>query len=487
MKHLYLATLLGVAMAAQSAFAYDTPGNGSTFSLATLSAIEGSGLTKTADNSYLLSGDITVNAADFFVLEGGVTLRIAGSSQIRVEGHSTLGGDARTLITRNDSTDTPKGLYLVYEGEQNQVIRNLDFEYASLRNYGTTGFSMDSCTFRYSNGKLSSAGALTLGKTGATFAILNCRFEYNKVPAIGGGANVYCGALIQDCYFVDNNQENSNKPQLNLTAGGNLPVTVVNCTIIGAQRTKVGGISAGNMLSGKGENLVTIRNCNISNCRYGINGIGPMKLVIRDCKLVDNRYDPNPNNGGSGISLTSVNQEAVISGCRIEGSLWGVTVINSLCNLGQVDNADSPGNNVFVNNGNNGGNDTAQWKPYDLYNNSANTVYAQNNTWSVPEQTEALIETVIFHQADNPALGQVIFMPANTGGAVKPVADGNATLGYADGVITVGEGIVAVEVYDYAGRRVALLPVADGMADASVLGSGLFILRAANAAIKIAK
>ena len=61
--------------------------------------------------------------------------------------------------------------------------------------------------------------------------------------------------------------------------------------------------------------------------------------------------------------------------------------------------------NVFKNNGFNN-------QPYDLYNNSTITVYAQNNIWSVEQQTEELIETVIYHQHDNSNLGEVIFMPA---------------------------------------------------------------------------
>ena len=40
------------------------------------------------------------------------------------------------------------------------------------------------------------------------------------------------------------------------------------------------------------------------------------------------------------------------------------------------------------------------------------TVYAQNNTWNVAEQTEEQIETVIDHQKDDATLGLVIFMPA---------------------------------------------------------------------------
>ena len=120
-------------------------------------------------------------------------------------------------------------------------------------------------------------------------------------------------------------------------------------------------------------------------------------------------------NGGSGIShydpymLTN----AKIAGNHIEGSLWGVTIIGCKnVNLGRTDvAADDPeynnGGNTFKDNGNNG-------LLYDLYNNSANTVYAQNNTWNVSSQTQEQIETVIFHKADDASLGEVIYLPAAT-------------------------------------------------------------------------
>ena len=108
-------------------------------------------------------------------------------------------------------------------------------------------------------------------------------------------------------------------------------------------------------------------------------------------------------------------QSGIISGNYIEGHLWGITLIQCEdINCGEVDNPDSPGGNVFKDNGNNG-------MAYDLYNNGRNKVYAQLNTWSVAEQTEELIETVISHFNDDPSLGEVIFMPAAEGDAVETV------------------------------------------------------------------
>ncbi len=476
MKKLYThSLLLGTALVCSlGAQAFDTAGNGTAYSLATLAAIENSGLTKTADNEYLLSEDITVKAADSFTLEGGVTLKMAGTTTLRIEGFSTMGSaNSRTLITRNADTDTPKGIYVLYDGDSTVVYRNLDFEYASLRSFGATGFNISNSTFKNSNGKLSSAGALTLGQAGAVFNITGCTFENNLVPAIGSGVNLFCKITIDNCVFIDNNQENTNKPQINITSGGNLPVVIKNCTITGTGRDKVGGIGVSNLASGPGTNYVLIDSCTITKNRYGITSIGPTNCEVRNCFIKENKYESNPNAGGSGISMYQVTN-SIISGCHIEDNLWGVTVINCKCNLGQVDNPASPGGNVFVNNGNNG---TA----YDLYNNSTNTVYAQLNTWSVPEQTAAQIETVIFHKNDNPSLGQVIFMPA-AGGSAGVTDASAARLTFSNGIVTGTEG-AAIEVYNLSGQCVTR---ATGSANLSTLAPGLYIVRQGSEAIKVA-
>ena len=121
----------------------------------------------------------------------------------------------------------------------------------------------------------------------------------------------------------------------------------------------------------------------------------------------------NANNGGSGISLYDpyMKQKAIVTGNHIEGSLWGITVIGcGDVNIGKTEvPADAPdynpGLNVFADNGNNG-------VRYDLYNNSANTVFAQGNLWGVEKQDREHIEEVVFHKNDDDKLGEVIFMPA---------------------------------------------------------------------------
>ena len=174
----------------------------------------------------------------------------------------------------------------------------------------------------------------------------------------------------------------------------------------------MGGIAIANWFGTEGVK-VNIEGCTIVDNRYGITTTGFMDIVIKGNTIVNNKFEANPYLGGSGINLSDsyYKQKAVITGNRIERNLWGITVIGcGDVNLGKTEVDVSapdynPGNNVFKDNGNGG-------TPYDLYNNSTNTVYAQGNYWSVPVQDAENIETVIFHKNDFPSLGEVIYLPA---------------------------------------------------------------------------
>ena len=109
-------------------------------------------------------------------------------------------------------------------------------------------------------------------------------------------------------------------------------------------------------------------------------------------------------------STTNLGGKVFIKGNHIENSFWGITIIGKPeVNAGKNEDRQAadynPGENVFVNNGNND-------HLYDLYNNGPNTVYAQGNKWNVTVQDSASIEEVVTHKVDNNVLGEVIFMPA---------------------------------------------------------------------------
>ena len=480
-KNLLLFSLL--AGCASTAYAeYITMGDGTVYTLESLSQIEGSGVAKDG-MVFTMTDDVTVAEGDAFNVDAGATIKMADGITLRIEGTANFDvpADKRVLITRAGEADEPKGVY-VQPVADGTAFKNIDFEYAALRSFGEAGLVIDNCTFRYANGKMNSTGALAIGVSGACFTVTNSIFEYNTVPAIGSGANVYCGLTVNNCTFTDNNTSNSNKPHINVTVGGDNDVKILNSTITGAERTKVGGIAVGNMLQGEGTNNVLIENCTITKNRYGITGVGPMSLVIRNNTLIDNRYETNPMNGGSALSLSSMTN-SIVSGNYIESHLWGITLIGvTSANLGEIGNADSPGNNVFKDNGNDGSGYDAT-NPYDLYNNSKATVYAQNNIWSVAEQTEELIETVIFHQNDNSGLGEVIFMPAGDPASIDGVTDDALKPFVANGTLIVPAAMSgSVEVYTIDGKMIDRLTIADGSADLLDLAPGaVYVLRVVSA------
>ena len=199
--------------------------------------------------------------------------------------------------------------------------------------------------------------------------------------------------------------------------------------------------------------------------------------------MIDNKYETNPMNGGSGISIydTSYAQDVYVEGNHIEGSLWGITVIGGKnVNIGKTEvpsTADdyNPGKNVFINNGNGG-------VLYDLYNNGSNTIYAQGNTWNVANQTADEIETVIFHKNDDASLGEVIYMD-NSG-----LESNISVKTWFDSInkqIVGLDNIDTVYVYATNGVLVAQVVVENGIADMSNIAAGTYIAQAGKQSIKV--
>lgn len=409
MKHLLLILLTAFLSISSFADNFTTAGDGTTYSFEKLSATANSGVSKISENEYLVTLSTVIAAADKFVIDEQGTVYFANNAELIIDGEASLvAGENGITLTKYNEDDTPYSIEIHYDGAVTDV-KNITFEFVGLKNYSTAGLNVSDCTFREHNG--SSSGALFLGTDGAEFTVENCTFELCRKAAIGGAANFFCPIKINNCTFRKNSQNNSNIPQLNLTAATD--VTITNCEIEGDPALNmVGGIGVSNFMAKEGMNL-TITNCNIYNNRYGISPMGSMNVVIADNIIKDNCYETNANNGGSGISLYDPYKTltAKISGNTISGNLWGITVIGCAdVNIGRTGVSEDAeeynrGENIFDNNGNNG-------VLYDLYNNSDNTVYAQNNTWGVDVQDAEHIETVIFHKFDDDKLGEVIYLPA---------------------------------------------------------------------------
>ena len=415
MKKLITSLLLTVLCT--TAFAqFTTAGNGTTYNIHTLAGIDGTGIVacEVSENvppTYQLTQSITIANGDKFVMDNGIDLFFNKDVTLTIEGEADFNLTNGSSFDSATDDEEPLNAAVRIAGTTTTQFNKCTFYEVGLQLMSEGATHVNRCSFYCHDG--SSAAALYFISAGAASTIENCYFEWCAKAAIGSAANASQPLTIKNCTFEMNSAANNNVPQINITAAN--PLTIEGCVINGnSVNNMVGGIGISNFMSYDAD--ITVSNCEIRNNRYGIGLVGPAASIrIKDCTLVNNCYETNPMNGGSGISLYDPYQQtkAVISGNHIEGSLWGVTIIGCKdVNLGCLEEGENynPGGNVFIDNGNNG-------ELYDLYNNSTLTVYAQNNTWNVSEQTEEQIESVIFHKNDKSSLGEVIFMPAaNTTG-----------------------------------------------------------------------
>ena len=414
MKKFY--AFLALAAVAAGAMAQDfvSDGTGNVYTFNTLSQIEGTGVTLQDDGSYLVAADFTISEGDVLQMDNNAVIKMADGVRIYINGDADFAPADTAVVTRDVEGSLPKGFWMLGDNG-NANLKNVTFEYVGVT-FGGVNSSLhaDNCTFTLYNGKMNSSGALGFNASCDNNIVENCYFIENTLNAIGNGATNPVGIIIRNCLFWHNTTDNRNKPQINLTVGGDYDVLIADNEVIGGQFTMSGGIALSNMmgLAHTGTNIV--ENNYIADNRYGITTIGSVDAIIRYNTMIDNHYESIPNNGGSCISIydTSSSSNIYIEGNWMEGGFWGITIVTGApnVNVGKVEDPEAedynPGNNTFVNNGFDGA-------LYDLFNNGTATVYAQGNTWNVIEQTEENIEEVVYHQVDDPSKGLVIFMPAH--------------------------------------------------------------------------
>lgn len=436
-NRLTIAVLLSLAWTA--AFAqYKTAGDGTTYDIQTLANIAEAGveiLPKDEGDAsmpkYGLTRSITIADGDKFVMDSCIELLFGHDVHLTIEGEGDFSKAWSQFSVYDDNEQTSASLRL--KSKTTVMIDQCVFNYLGVEVMGEGAVYFRSCSFLKHNG--STAAALYFISAGAPSTIEGCYFENCQKAGIGSAANASQPMTIDGCVFINNSTANNNIPQINITAAN--PIKILGSCVFGNPKsTMVGGIGISNFMGYDAD--ITIRSCQIEDNRYGIGIVGPVAQIVFDQNILKNNcHEVNPMNGGSGISLYDPYQQthAILTGNHIEGSLWGVTVIGCQhVNLGNLEEGPdlNPGRNVFRDNGFDG-------QLYDLYNNSTQTVYAQGNTWNVSQQTQELIETVIYHRHDDPSLGEVIYWPAATGTGVAPTVCNKA-----------GDH----DCYDLSGRRV---------------------------------
>ncbi|TGN29309.1 T9SS type A sorting domain-containing protein [Empedobacter tilapiae] len=380
---------------------YTTPNDGKTYRISDLDVLTDIITFDESSKQYLLTDDLIISSNDIFLADTDYTLVISEGKLITVAGKIDINAPKEVLFT----SDHPGSSY--FKGirlEEGAIATFNHFKMiygGGIRSLNET-FTMDNSEISYQYGGTSTGGAINFSRGNPI--IKNSTFKFNKTPAVGSGANQAVALIFENNHLEGNNQENSNRPQINMGPSGNNPTVIRGNTIIGDRAlTRVGGVSVSSLLGVTNE--AVIENNTIRDNRYGITISGSnSKGKIIGNMLENNNVETNPANGGSGISIYLASNPTTniidIFDNQIRGSLWGITNIEkgAFINLGTTER---PGNNIFSNNGNGG-------IVYALYNNSVNNVSAIGNCWIENQKsTEEEVENVIVHQKDNSTLGLV--------------------------------------------------------------------------------
>ena len=373
-------------------------GDGNVITFEALSQIDGSGVTK-VENAYHVTGDLVIAATDTLRIIDGDEVLLADNVCVKVCGYIDFNAATGAKVNSIAETDNPKG-FLIYGTDATGVFRNIRIEKCGIRTEGCTkGITIDKCVLRHYNEMLDPQGAISINSNCDNNVISNSWFVYFKTNVVYSGNPA--GVTVKDCVFSGGETGDKTYSAINLCTGSDRKVNIEGNTVVAYKYLNVGGILMRNEDGIEGKNEVVVRNNSVENCSEGIRISGDVNAVVENNQAIGNRYAVNTSNGYGGIILIDSDEKltANVTGNYVEGCKCGVYI--SGCKQVNLGTADTPGGNVFVNNGHNG-------KVCDLYNNSRLTVNAQGNMWDVTEQTSEEIAKVIIDHEDDTSLGLVI-------------------------------------------------------------------------------
>lgn len=461
-----------------------TPGTGVRWNLDSLVQAFPEVVLQSGDE-YTLTEKITFTSTDTFYQDAGATVYFDSAATFEfIQATIQVAPDMPLIFT---AADTAKGfdrirLDSVAVADFNQVI----FQFSSGISLIASNVSFVNCTVEQTKHIGNNAsGAISALKS--NLHIDSSSFTENARSAITVGATGNSGIRLLNSSFVRNDYENGNYPQINIGSANDSGVVIRNCHIEGGY-TKSGGIGFLNITPT--DYTIRVEGNTIINNRYGVAVIGRGVTGYIVNNMIDsNDIEGEPMLGGSGLNFqgdTSI--QVVAAGNYIANNLWGVTVIAgnsaapriSLGKISPVDVVDT-GGNTFSGNGNN---DTL----FAIFNNSPDTVWAQNNFWDYG--TIDSVEATVSHHPDDETLGWVIFdplheVPPPTG--IDEVQERFATLypnpvSLADPVVTIyaNRPITAVSVVDISGKTIYTqqgIDAYDSQVNLSSFSAGIYFLR----------
>ncbi|MCY7362822.1 MAG: right-handed parallel beta-helix repeat-containing protein [Ignavibacteria bacterium] len=379
---------------------YSTPGSGKNWNLDSLVAFSGGNVTFSSPN-YIFNDTIIISVSDTVKVLTNSVIKFASRVFVDIFGVLIVNPTDSAKITALD-TNT-KFLGLKFEDQSDgSILRNLIFEYGNAIRMLDCNILIDRCTIRFNTLNNSFAsGAISFFRSNSV--VSNCKIYRNRRAAITSGANIASSPTIENNLIYENDTENANVPQINFGATGVTPMIIRGNTIIGSP-VMSGGIS---FLPAGTIPYVIIENNIIKKNRYGIAIAGSNSNFYINNNIIDsNNIQGSPTLGGSGINFNGgASQVSIVTRNIIRGNLWGITIQGTAKpNLGNLSNADTTdvGLNQIYNNGNSG-------KIFDLFNNTVDSIKAENNFWGYGSTDTA--EAHIFHKADSTVLGFVDYIP----------------------------------------------------------------------------
>lgn len=379
---------------------YSTPGTGVNWDLDSLVAYSGGDVTLSGSD-YMINDTIIIAASDTVKVLANSTMKFNTAVFIDIFGVLIIDPADSVLITAQDTS--LKYLGLKFEDlSDGSMLRKVIMEYGNSIRMIDCDILIDSCIIRYNTLNSSFAsGAISFFHSNSI--VSNCTIFRNRRAAIVSGANIASSPQILNNLIYENDVDNANVPQINFGATGPDPMIIRGNTIIGLY-VMSGGIS---FLPVGSIPKVIIENNIIKKNRYGIAIAGGSSNFYINNNIIDsNNIQGNPALGGSGINFNgTATQNSIVTRNIIRGNLWGITIQGTanpnMGDLSSVDTADV-GLNEIYDNGNSG-------STFDLYNNTVNPIFAENNYWGTGNADS--VEAHIFHNPDNPSLGFVDYLP----------------------------------------------------------------------------
>lgn len=409
MKKLFLLLLI---ISSQLLAQYTTPNTGVNWNLDDLVTNSAGVVTGTFPN-YSISNKIIISANDRVYINPGTTVMFSGStSGFDINGKFLAVGTVTDSIifsslTQDSTGAAYNGFYFMDTSVDSACIisyAKIEYAFYGLRCLGASPTLSNSYLRKCRRGaNLSSESNPIISHNR-----IERSYEYGITLTTGSSP------LIEWNELVNNNSQNTSpKNQISIgTQGNNSPIILHN-KIHGGMFNRAGGISISTLFSGSSSSSEIAYN-EIFNNSFGIamTGSNPITCYIHDNLIYENNINPDVMTSGSGINTYGTAVVApIITRNRIFGNWWGVTIQVGITgqpgaqpNLGNVENADTTDNGLNIIYGNIQGSNV-----YDLYNNTLDPIFAQNNDWRVYDST--LIEDHIFHNVDSSALGIVKFVP----------------------------------------------------------------------------